>query len=107
MMNDKPDHTGDDEERDTLLLESLQDLVPNSGLMNSLIQVLPNLIPEGDDILDTFTEMLKGYGTLLNVIQAASELEGTLHERLAAGYYELTNNDPPDDDMVIRLQDDD
>ena len=33
-------------------------------------------------------------GTIANVIQAASELEGTLHERLSKAYYELTNQDP-------------
>lgn len=33
-------------------------------------------------------------GTIANVVQAASELEGTLHERLSKAYYELTNQDP-------------
>lgn len=33
-------------------------------------------------------------GTIANIIQAASELEGTLYERLSGGYYELTNTDP-------------
>ena len=32
-------------------------------------------------------------GTIANVIQAASENEGTLAERLAKGYYELTNGE--------------
>lgn len=33
-------------------------------------------------------------GTIANIVQAASELTGTLAERLAKGYYELTNRDP-------------
>jgi hypothetical protein len=33
-------------------------------------------------------------GTIANIVQAASELPGTMSERLSRAYYELTNNDP-------------
>lgn len=43
-------------------------------------------------------------GTIANIIQAASELEGSLYERLSAGYYELTNKDPGADTDGIGLK---
>lgn len=44
-------------------------------------------------------------GTIANIVQAASELEGTLFERMSKGYYELTNHDPRADTDEIRLRD--
>jgi hypothetical protein len=32
-------------------------------------------------------------GTIANVVQAASELEGTLYDRLSKAYHEVTGND--------------
>lgn len=43
-------------------------------------------------------------GTIANIVQAALENEGTLSERLAKGYYELTNRDPGADTDVIGLR---
>lgn len=101
--------TPEEIERDTLLLESLMEVVPNSGFMAQAIGDLENMY--GTTTSEVLTT-LKGYGTLINIIQAASELHElienpTLHARLSAGYYDmLTNNDPPDDDTMIRLRDD-
>lgn len=102
-MSDEADEMRD---KDTLLLNSLMDLVPDSGL----IQVVSEMI--GQDQTDASRKvlaMLNGYGTLLNIIQAAVELdeEGTIYDRLSAAYYELTNRDPGADDDEIRLRDDD
>jgi hypothetical protein len=33
-------------------------------------------------------------GTIANIVQAASELTGTMFERLSKAYYEVTNKDP-------------
>lgn len=105
MMNDDTDTEG---ERDTLLLESLMDLVPNAQLMHDTIQVLAKNGAE-----PTITDMLKGYGTLINVLQAAVEMPDafgrpmTLHDRLSTAYYELTNDDPGADTDSFRLRDDD
>lgn len=107
MMN-QSNITPDDIERDTLLLESLMEVVPHPGYMATVIDSLENDYNLGREVIT----MLKGYGTLINILQAASELHElldnpTLHARLSAAYYELTNNDPPDDDTMIRLRDDD
>jgi len=41
-------------------------------------------------------------GTILNIVQAARELEGTLSERLSKAYYELTNQDPGAETDIIQ-----
>lgn len=46
-------------------------------------------------------------GTIACIIQAASELEGTMHERLSKAYYELTNQDPGAETDGIGLIDSD
>lgn len=46
-------------------------------------------------------------GTIANIVQAASELPGSMAARLAMGYYEITNTDPGAEDDVIRLPHDD
>jgi hypothetical protein len=56
------------------------DLVPDSAMLATVIDIHPRIFA-----------MLEGYGTLLNVLQAATENQGTLTDRLYAGYYELTN----------------
>lgn len=83
----------DDETRDELLLTSLMDLVPQPYLMKAVKDHFTRI--DGDDgtIIASIQAMLKGYGTLLNVIQAATENEGSMTDRLYAGYYELTNNE--------------
>lgn len=43
-------------------------------------------------------------GNIANVVQAASEVEGTLSERLSYAFYEITNRDDGGNDM-IRLKD--
>ena len=104
-MNDTPNEELD---RDTLLLESLLDVVPNAHLMHDTISILAHNGAE-----PTITDMLKGYGTLINIIQAAIEQPDalgqplTMHDRLSLAYYELTNDDPGADTDSIRLRDDD
>ena len=80
-----------DAERDTLLLNSLTDVVPNSTALAKLREIIAKVAPDGP-LLD----MIDGYGTLINIIQAATEMEdvGDLYDRLSAGYYELTNKEP-------------
>lgn len=91
----------DNTERDTLLLETLMGVVPNSHDLA--------LYTNGAVRNESLRAMLAGYGTLLNIIQAASELAdvGDLHARLAAAYYELTNTDPAALTDEIKLHDDD
>jgi len=36
-------------------------------------------------------------GDILNIVQAAAELPGTLHERLSKAYHEITGNDGKDE----------
>ena len=43
-------------------------------------------------------------GSIANVVQAASEVEGSMSERLSYAYYEITNKDDGGD-KVIRLKD--
>jgi hypothetical protein len=89
-MNQQNTNEGFD--RDTLLLETLMGIIPNAGLLNGTRQIL-----ETNGAEPVIIDMLKGYGTLLNIIQAATELEGSLYDRLSLGYYELTNNDYSED----------
>lgn len=49
---------------------------------------------DDDTLLDAILALEPG--DIAHVIQAASENEGDLAERLAKGYYELTNNEPID-----------
>jgi hypothetical protein len=104
-MNNTPNEELD---RDTLLLESLLDVVSDAHLMHDTISILARNGAE-----PTITNMLTSYGTLLNIIQAAIEQPDalnqplTLHDRLSLAYYELTNNDPGADTDSIRLRDDD
>ena len=98
----------DELERDELLLNSLMDLVPEPGNMQS---IRGHFVDQDDDVAKRMLATLDGYGTLINVIQAAVELgelldNATLYDRLSAAYYELTNNDG-DPDAMIRLRDDD
>ena len=81
-------------ERDTNLLETLMTVVPNAGMMTATIAALDASGMIDDNILD----MLQGYGMLINILDAAAELddESDLHTRLSAAYYELTNNEPVD-----------
>lgn len=80
--------------RDDLLLQTLMDLVPHSELMEEVLRLFG---PESSEPAAKVIEMLKGYGTLLCVIQAASEYDDeAMTDRLYAGYYELTNNEPID-----------
>lgn len=87
--------TATDSERDELLLQSLMDLIPTPGTMAALIQTFETSTLSAENA--HVVAMLKGYGTLLNVIQAATELEGSLTDRLYGGYYELTNNEGDED----------
>lgn len=75
-------------ERDTLLIRSLMDLVPNSEWIQPLRELLQRV-----DAGPNMDAMLEGYGTLLCVLQAAWEMDdqGTLYDRLSLGYFELTN----------------
>lgn len=43
-------------------------------------------------------------GTILNILQAAAELPGTIYDRLSMAYYELTNRDPGAETNEIGLQ---
>jgi hypothetical protein len=56
-----------------------------------------------DDMLLTAI-LAEDVGTIANIVQAASELTGTMSERLAKGYYELTNRDPGADTDTIGLR---
>jgi hypothetical protein len=60
-----------------------------------------------DDTMLLQVILAEEIGTIANIIQAAAELEGSLHERLSAAYYELTNRDPAAETDIIRLTDDD
>jgi len=87
--------TAEEGERDSLLLEALMDLVPDSQNMATMLQFLKST--KNDAFTKPMIETLTGYGTLLNVIQAATELDDlgdnlTLHDRISAGYFELTND---------------
>lgn len=42
-------------------------------------------------------------GDILNIVQAARELEGSLYERFAKGYAEVTGNNWGDPDGTIGL----
>jgi hypothetical protein len=42
-------------------------------------------------------------GDILNIVQAAAELEGDLHSRLSMAYHEITGNDG-DPNSEIRLR---
>ncbi len=42
-------------------------------------------------------------GTIANIVQAASENEGSLFDRLSKAYYELTNQDPVAEHDLISL----
>ena len=42
-------------------------------------------------------------GDVLNIVQAAAELPGTLHERLSKAYREITGTDGQGDDRPITL----
>jgi hypothetical protein len=33
-------------------------------------------------------------GSILNIVQAASELQGDMYNRMSKAYYEVTNKDP-------------
>lgn len=79
---------------DELLIQALMDLVPNAHLTSTLSDYLTEQA-ETDrerEVLGLYAKLLKGYGTLLNVLQSASELEGDLAARLSGGYFEHTNN---------------
>lgn len=55
-----------------------------------------------DDQLLLDTIMDRPDGDILNIMQAARELPGDLHERLSKAYHEITGNDA-DPDGFIRL----
>jgi hypothetical protein len=42
-------------------------------------------------------------GQILNIVQAAAELEGTLYDRFSKAYHEITGNDG-DPDTFIQLK---
>jgi hypothetical protein len=43
-------------------------------------------------------------GDVLNIVQAASEYQGTLYDRLAKAYAEVTGTNWGDDDTPIKLK---
>lgn len=57
-----------------------------------------------DDVLLSVI-LVEEIGTIACIIQTAGELRGTMSERLAMAYYELTNKDMTD--YQIRLKDED
>lgn len=92
-MNDPQTPISDEEnERNTLLLSLLADLVPNQGVTAELARRLAENAPE-------ISALIEGYGKLINVVGIAVEYHDaqppmTLHERLSSAYYEETNQDP-------------
>ncbi len=56
------------------------------------------------DTLLLKTILVEEIGTIANIIQAASELEGTMTLRLSVAYYECTNQDPGADSDTIGLK---
>lgn len=93
----------DEQDLDKMLLEAIMAVVPDAGALNGLTEIIKEMKDFGH-----LVDMLKGYGTLINILQAASEQgEGTMTARLATGYYELTNRDPGAKTDEIRLRDPD
>jgi len=93
-MIDEQTMRGGDNMDDELLIQAMMDLVPHSGLTHTMLVWLRtlNASPDDREMIELFTEMLNGYGTLINVLQSAQELEGDLAERLCGGYFEHNNN---------------
>lgn len=71
---------------DTLLLKDLMGVVPDSQGLTRLIKVL-----EGIGFKQRDVDMLRGYGTLICILEAAFELDdaGDMHDRLSEGFYEI------------------
>ena len=106
MSDDTPTVSTEENERNTLLLNSLTDLVPHAWLT---VDIVRKLKADGDESTLIVAGVIEGYGRLISILGIAIEYDDaqppmTLHERLSAAYHELTNTDPAAETDIIRLQ---